>query len=85
MAFTEAEAKVLGTLSVLDPIYALTARQLCHATGLTETSIHRALMRLSRTGLAIGTVQSPARWRSSARGRVAIGRPVYREYARPRS
>lgn len=85
MAFTEAEAKVLGTLSLLSPIHALTVRQLCRATGLTESSIHRALLRLSRTGLAIGTLQDPAQWRCSERDRVAIGRPVYREYAGPRS
>ncbi|MEV0461571.1 helix-turn-helix domain-containing protein [Nocardia tengchongensis] len=80
MAFTEAEAKVLGALSILDVDDALTVRQLCRATGLPDTSIHRALMRLSRTGLAMGTVQGPARWRCTDRGRRAITRPVYRDY-----
>ncbi|WP_433667218.1 helix-turn-helix domain-containing protein [Nocardia sp. CA-136227] len=81
MAFTEPEAKVLGTLSDLDPHQALTVRQLCRATGLTETTIHRALLRLSRTGLAVGTLQGLARWRCTDRGRLAITRPVYRDYA----
>ncbi|MFE3984749.1 helix-turn-helix domain-containing protein [Nocardia tengchongensis] len=80
MAFTEAEAKVLGALAILDVDDALTVRQLCRATGLPDTSIHRALMRLSRTGLAMGTVQGPARWRCTDRGRRAIARPVYRDY-----
>ncbi|MFB8008321.1 MarR family transcriptional regulator [Nocardia sp. NPDC056000] len=81
MAFTEQEAKVLGALSNMDASQALTVRQLCRATGLPETSIHRALMRLSRTGLAMGTLQGPARWRCTDRGRLAITRPVYRDYA----
>ncbi|MEV6772978.1 helix-turn-helix domain-containing protein [Nocardia sp. NPDC051030] len=80
MAFTEPEAKVLGTLSNLEPARTLTARQLCCATGLPEASVHRALLRLSRTGLVMGTLQGPARWRSTNRGRVAITRPVYRDY-----
>ncbi|AYF77803.1 hypothetical protein D7D52_32785 [Nocardia yunnanensis] len=81
MAFTEPEAKVLGALSNLDPAEALTVRQLGRATRLPETSIHRALLRLSRTGLAMGTLQGPARWRCTNRGRLAITRPVCREYA----
>ncbi|WP_433592337.1 MarR family transcriptional regulator [Nocardia sp. CA-145437] len=81
MAFTEPEAKVLGALSILKPEQALTVRQLCRTTGLPDSSIHRALMRLSRTGLALGTLQGPARWRATNRGRVAITRRVYREYA----
>ncbi|AYF75667.1 MarR family transcriptional regulator [Nocardia yunnanensis] len=80
MAFTEPEAKVLGALSNLDPARTLTARQICRATGLAETSVHRALLRLLRTGLVMGTLQGPARWRPTNRGRVAIARPVYREY-----
>ncbi|WP_330178740.1 hypothetical protein OHB26_19665 [Nocardia sp. NBC_01503] len=81
MAFTEPEAKVLGALSNLDPPHALSVRQLCCATLLPETSVHRALLRLSRTGLAMGTLQGPARWRCTDRGRLAITRPVYRDYA----
>lgn len=84
MAFTEPEAKVLGALSLLQPDQALTVRQLCRATGLPETSIHRALLRLSRTGMAMGALQGPARWRCTTRGRLAIARPVYRDYARTR-
>lgn len=42
MAFTEPEAKVLGALSNLNPPHALTVRQLCDATRLPETSVHRA-------------------------------------------
>ncbi|QLY32428.1 helix-turn-helix domain-containing protein [Nocardia huaxiensis] len=84
MAFTEPEVKVLGALSILDSVQALTVRQICHTTGLPETSIHRALLRLSRTGLAMSTLQGPARWRCTDRGRLAMTRPVYRAYARTR-
>ncbi|MFE5290308.1 helix-turn-helix domain-containing protein [Nocardia sp. NPDC056611] len=80
MALTEPEAKVLGALSMLEPSRALTCRQLCRATGLPDTSIHRALLRLSKTGLAMSTLRSPARWRSTDRGRVTMTRAVYREY-----
>ncbi|MFF0610138.1 helix-turn-helix domain-containing protein [Nocardia tengchongensis] len=85
MAFTESEAKVLGALAILDVDHVLTVRQLCRATGLPDTSIHRALMRLARTGLAMGTVQGPARWRCTDRGRRAITRPVYRDYVGAKS
>ncbi|WP_157514458.1 MarR family transcriptional regulator [Nocardia concava] len=81
MAFTEPEAKVLGTLANLDPLHTLTVRQLCRATLLPETSVHRALLRLLRTGLAVSAPQGPARWRCTDRGRLAIARPVYRDYA----
>ncbi|MEV6772045.1 helix-turn-helix domain-containing protein [Nocardia sp. NPDC051030] len=75
MAFTEPEAKVLGALSNQVPPHALTVRQLCRATRLPETSVHRALLRLSRTGLATGTLHGPAQWRCTHRGRLAITRP----------
>ncbi|APA95657.1 MarR family transcriptional regulator [Nocardia seriolae] len=81
MAFTESEAKVLGALASLDPPHALTVRQLCRTTRLPETSVHRALLRLSRTGLAMSTRQGPAGWHCTDRGRLAITRPVYRDYA----
>ncbi|MFD7843272.1 helix-turn-helix domain-containing protein [Nocardia sp. NPDC059764] len=84
MAFTEPEAKALGALSSLDLSHMLTVRELCRATGVPETSVHRALLRLSRAGLAMGTPQGPARWRCTDRGRLAITRPVYRDYARTR-
>ncbi|MFE5289772.1 helix-turn-helix domain-containing protein [Nocardia sp. NPDC056611] len=84
MAFTEPEAKVLGALSSLGLPHVLTVRELCRATGLPETSVHRALLRLSRTGLALVTRHGPARWRCTDRGRLAITRPVYRDYARTR-
>ncbi|MFE3798669.1 MarR family transcriptional regulator [Nocardia tengchongensis] len=84
MAFTEPEAKVLGALSSLNRSYALTVRELCRATGLPEASVQRALLRLSRSGLAMGAPHGPARWRCTDRGRVAITRPVYRDYARTR-
>lgn len=81
MALTEQEAKVLGALSSLDPPRALTVRQLCCATALPQGSIHRALLRLVRTGLVMDIRQGPASWRCTDRGRLAITRPVYREYA----
>ncbi|MFE3104981.1 helix-turn-helix domain-containing protein [Nocardia tengchongensis] len=84
MAFTEPEAKVLGALSNMNQSHALTVRELCRATGLPEASIHRALLRLSHSGLAMGAPHGPARWRCTDRGRVAITRPVYRDYARTR-
>ncbi|MFE3796849.1 helix-turn-helix domain-containing protein [Nocardia tengchongensis] len=71
---------MLGALSMLDPLRALTCRQLCRAAGLPDTSVHRALLRLSRTGLAVSTFQGPVRWRSTDRGRVTLTRAVYREY-----
>lgn len=80
MAFTHSEAKVLGALSVLDGAQEMTVRQISRATGLPDTSIHRALLRLSRSGLAMGTPRGTARWRSTDRGRLAIARSVYREY-----
>lgn len=82
MAFTESEAKVLGALSVLGSAGTLSVPQLCRVTRLPVTSIHRALLRLSRSGLAMGTTDG---WCSTARGRIAMTRPVYREYvgARP--
>lgn len=80
MALTEPEAKVLGALAMLTPPRAITCRQLCRATGLPDTSVHRALLRLSRTGLAMSTLHGPARWRSTDRGRITMTRPVYREY-----
>lgn len=85
MAFTESEAKVLGALAFPQPEQPLTVRQLSRATGLPDTSIHRALLRLSRTGLAMGNPEGLARWRCTARGRIAIARPVYREYIAARS
>ncbi|MFB7716384.1 hypothetical protein [Nocardia sp. NPDC056100] len=81
MALTEHEAKVLGALSCLDVASALSVRELGRCTGLTESSIRKALMRLSRSGLALGTVQGPSRWRPTRRGRLAIALPSYREYA----
>ncbi|BEK97810.1 hypothetical protein ACFOS0_29080 [Nocardia seriolae] len=84
MAFAEPEAKVLGALSTLDPSQALTARQLCRAIRLPENSIHRVLLRFSRTGLAMSTLQGPARWRCTDCGRLAITRPVYSDYVRTR-
>ncbi|MFE3795806.1 helix-turn-helix domain-containing protein [Nocardia tengchongensis] len=80
MAFTQSEAKVLGALSVLGDSQDMTVRQISRATGLPDTSIHRALLRLSRSGLAVGTPRGTARWRSTERGRLAIARSVYREY-----
>ncbi|MFE6859602.1 helix-turn-helix domain-containing protein [Nocardia sp. NPDC057668] len=81
MAFTEPEAKVLGALSILDSSHSLTVRQLCRTTQLPETSVHRALLRLSRIGLVLGTSQGSTRWRCTDRGRRAITRPVYSDYA----
>ncbi|WP_369636220.1 helix-turn-helix domain-containing protein [Nocardia sp. JMUB6875] len=80
MAFTESEAKVLGALVVRAKDQGLTVRQLGRATRLPDSSIHRALLRLSRTGLVTVAPQSPARWLCTARGRIAITRPVYREF-----
>ncbi|MGW2660496.1 helix-turn-helix domain-containing protein [Nocardia tengchongensis] len=80
MAFTQSEAKVLGALSVLDEAQDMTVRQISPVTGLPDTSIHRALLRLSRSGLAMATPRGTARWRSTDRGRLAIARSVYREY-----
>lgn len=80
MAFTESEAKVLGALAVRTRDQGLTVRQLSHATRLPDTSIHRSLLRLSRTGLVTVTPQGPAHWRCTTRGRIAITRPVYREF-----
>ncbi|WP_157514428.1 helix-turn-helix domain-containing protein [Nocardia concava] len=80
MALTEQEAKVLGILANSDVTAPFTVRGLSVATGLPESSIRRALLRLVRTGLAAVTPQSPARWQSTDRGRLAMCRPRYREY-----
>ncbi|MFE2994062.1 helix-turn-helix domain-containing protein [Nocardia sp. NPDC059246] len=80
MALSESEAKVLGALSALGSLETLTVRQICHATKLTETTIHRALLRLSRTGLVVSAPHGPTRWRQTDRGRVAIHQPRYREF-----
>lgn len=81
MALTEAEVKVLGALAIAGGAGARTVRDLSRDTELPETSIRRALLRLVRSGLAVATLQSPARWLSTSRGRIAIRRPGYREYA----
>lgn len=75
MALTESEAKVLGTLPISSIAAALTVREISRETGLPETSIRRALLRLVRSGLAMATRQGPARWRSTDRGRRAMRRP----------
>lgn len=80
MPFTRSEAKILGALALLNPAGALTVPQLRRATGTPETSIHRALLRLSLSGLVSGTVHGPARWHCTNRGRLAITRPVCRDY-----
>ncbi|MFJ9367132.1 helix-turn-helix domain-containing protein [Nocardia sp. NPDC101769] len=80
MALTEPEARVLGALRISSVESALTVRELSRETGLPETSIRRALLRLVRTGLAVATVQGPARWRSTDRGRLTICRAGYQEY-----
>ncbi|MCU1643104.1 MAG: hypothetical protein JWN03_3379 [Nocardia sp.] len=80
MALTEPEAKVLGALSTLQPPHALTVQQLCRTTGLADGAIRRALRRLSHTGLALGTRHSPANWRPTKRGRLAVNQPGYRDY-----
>ena len=82
MALTEPEAKTLGALSTLDRSQALTIQQLCRTTKLAETSLRDALLRLSRTGLAMRLPQGPARWQSTDRGRRTSRMPVYAEYAR---
>ncbi|MCU1641606.1 MAG: hypothetical protein JWN03_1881 [Nocardia sp.] len=83
MALTEPEAKVLGALFILQPTQALTVRQLCRTTGLADGPTRRALRRLSRTGLALSTHQSPANWRPTHRGRLAVNLPGYRDYVAP--
>ncbi|MEU0538332.1 hypothetical protein ABZ319_00550 [Nocardia sp. NPDC005978] len=85
MAFTEHEVKVLGALSLLEPIHTMTVRQLGTTTGLSESSIRRALMRLGRSGLVLSTPQGPARWRSTERGRRALTQPAYHGYLEARS
>lgn len=84
MAFTEAEAKVLGALSNSGAGRALKVGELCRATGLCGSSLHRALLRLARAGLVVGSREGVVRWSCTGRGRVAIGRPVYREFVRGR-
>lgn len=81
MALTEPEAKILGVLPLSDAASAPTVRELSRETGLPETSIRRALLRLVRTGLAVATLHGPARWRATDRGRLTISQPGYREYA----
>ncbi|MEV6767091.1 winged helix-turn-helix transcriptional regulator [Nocardia sp. NPDC051030] len=81
MALTESEAKVLGALSALDVAGAMSVRQLCGRTGLNAAPIRRALRRLSNDGLALGTQWSPASWRCTDRGRLAVGKATYRECA----
>lgn len=80
MALTEPEARVLGTLANPDIARTLTVHQLAEATDLSEQCIRRALRRLSRSGLASGTKQSPSRWRRTDRGRLALIRPGYSDY-----
>lgn len=80
MALTESEAKVLGALPISSG-KARSVEELSRVTGVPETSIRRALMRLVRTGLAISPGRDPARWHSTDRGRLTICRPEYREYA----
>lgn len=80
MALTEPEARVLGALSGIELPGAKTVRELSDSTGLTEGSTRKALMRLSRTGLALGTRQGLARWRPTDRGRLTIKLPAYSEY-----
>ncbi|WP_442790110.1 MarR family transcriptional regulator [Nocardia sp. CDC160] len=77
MALTRAEAKVLRVLADSSDECSPTVRELSRATELPEASIRRALMRLERSGLAVVTPQSPARWRRTERGRQALHRPVY--------
>lgn len=81
MALTEPEAKVLGALSHLDTAQALTVRQICGTTGLTDRTARAALSRLARSGLALSTKQTPANWRPTERGLLAVRTPPYRDYA----
>ncbi|WP_405138451.1 hypothetical protein [Nocardia sp. NBC_01388] len=58
----------------------MTVHRLAEATGLGEQCIRRALLRLSRSGLAAGTKQSPSRWRRTDRGRLALTKSEYGDY-----
>lgn len=85
MAFTEAEAIALGALSGLEPPAAMTVQQLCRATGLMDGAARRTLHRLSRSGLVLGTLRSPATWQVTTRGRLAANTSVYLDYLAARS
>lgn len=80
MALTHHEAKVLAALTFSATTSALTVSELCRFTGLSGSSVRRALLRLSRDGLAVDTHGVPTRWRPTERGEIAIRRPFYRQY-----
>lgn len=80
MALTHHEAKVLAALTFSPRSASLTVNELRILTELPESSVRRALLRLSRHGLAVDTRGVPARWGSTERGGTAIRRPFYRQY-----
>ncbi|WP_040807226.1 MarR family transcriptional regulator [Nocardia concava] len=80
MALTEAEAKVLGTLFFLGAGQVLTVQQIRLRTGLGDGSVRRALVRLVRTGLVRSTPGSPASWRPTERGLLAVKKSAYSDY-----
>ncbi|MFD6355490.1 hypothetical protein [Nocardia tengchongensis] len=81
-SLTEIEARVLGTLSGLDPNRTLTVRQLCGEVGLTAESARRALRALSHSGFAAATYQNPPNWRATNHGRDVMSAPALKEYVR---
>lgn len=80
MVLTHYEAKVLAVLAFSTRPRPLTVSELRTLTELPECSVRRALLRLSRDGLTVGTRGFPARWRPTERGGIAIRRPFYRQY-----
>ncbi|MGX1806282.1 hypothetical protein ACWIGI_11255 [Nocardia sp. NPDC055321] len=84
MALTEHQARVLAALPRSSVTAAMTVRDLTRTTGIPETSIRRALLGLKTSGLVVATLQGPAGWRSTDRGRLTISRPAYAEYCADR-
>lgn len=81
-SLTELEAKVLGALSILEPLQSSTARQLCGEAKRSVESTRRALRTLLHKGFATNGSQRPSNWRATKHGRRVMRTPALQEYAR---
>ncbi|MFI9507594.1 hypothetical protein [Nocardia sp. NPDC052566] len=80
MPLTEPQAKVLGTLAVVDPAEARTVRQLSNTTEFGTGRTRAALLRLSNLGLVLGTSGIPTQYWISAQGRALMRTRMYRDF-----
>ncbi|WP_228002118.1 hypothetical protein [Nocardia australiensis] len=80
MPLSQSQAIMLGALSGLEPTQALTVRELATRLDRSPRSVRDVVASLAVIGLTSRSQRPPFHWRITARGRLALRAPGYREY-----